>query len=272
VTRRQRRRALPAWHVASFPATVGHRDWWALNASRLLCLQMWSIAFSSGVAPGSKRTSIPSSSAQARLYGAVSAACMLPYVRATTITAGRFAVGRVEKARQIAAPRVPRRNRAECDFSVSFDQREKPVCGRYTLKAPRDAIAEAFDLADIPQLLPRYNIAPMQPVPVVRLDRASGEREIALLQWGLIPSWAHDPAIGNWLINARAETVAEKPAFRTAFKRRRCLVVADGFYEWKRENGKTPYYFRLKDSSPSRSPGSGSAGTRARSPSSRARS
>ena len=88
------------------------------------------------------------------------------------------------------------------------------MCGRYTLKAPREAIAEAFDLADVPQLLPRYNIAPTQAVPVVRLDRASGERGIALLQWGLIPSWADDPAIGNRLINARAETVAEKPAFR----------------------------------------------------------
>ena len=106
------------------------------------------------------------------------------------------------------------------------------MCGRYTLKAPREAIAEAFDLADVPQLLPRYNIAPTQAVPVVRLDRASGERGLALLQWGLIPSWADDPAIGNRLINARAETVAEKPAFRTAFKKRRCLVVADGFYEF----------------------------------------
>ena len=83
-----------------------------------------------------------------------------------------------------------------------------------------------------PELLPRYNIAPTQPVPVVRLDQASGERGLALLQWGLIPSWADDPAIGNRLINARAETVAEKPAFRTAFKKRRCLVVADGFYEF----------------------------------------
>ena len=95
-----------------------------------------------------------------------------------------------------------------------FDPGEKPVCGRYTLKAPREAIAEAFDLADVPQLLPRYNIAPTQAVPVVRLDPASGERGLSLLQWGLIPSWADDPAIGNRLINARAETVAEKPAFR----------------------------------------------------------
>jgi putative SOS response-associated peptidase YedK len=124
------------------------------------------------------------------------------------------------------------------------------VCGRYTLKAPREAIAEAFDLANVPQLLPRFNIAPPQPVPVVRLDPTSGERSLAFLQWGLIPSWADDPAIGNRLINARADTVAEKPAFRSAFKKRRCLVPADGFYEWKRENGKTPYYFRLKDESP----------------------
>jgi len=125
------------------------------------------------------------------------------------------------------------------------------VCGRYTLKAPREAIAEAFDLADVPELLPRYNIAPTQPVPVVRLDRASGEREIALLQWGLIPSWADDPAIGHRLINARAETVAEKTTFHTPFQKRRCLVVADGFYEWAEVNGaKQPHYFQLKDGSP----------------------
>ena len=79
------------------------------------------------------------------------------------------------------------------------------MCGRYTLKAPRDAIAEAFDLADVPQLLPRYNIAPTQPVPVVRPDQPSGGRGLSLLRWGLIPSWADDPAIGNRLINARAE-------------------------------------------------------------------
>ena len=124
------------------------------------------------------------------------------------------------------------------------------MCGRYTLKAPREAIAKAFDLADVPQLLPRYNIAPTQPVPVVRLDPTSDQRRLAFLQWGLIPSWAKEPGIGNSLINARADTVAEKSAFRSAFKKRRCLAPADGFYEWKRENGKTPYYFRLKDESP----------------------
>ena len=146
------------------------------------------------------------------------------------------------------------------------------MCGRYTLKAPREAIAEAFDLADVPQLLPRYNITPTQRVPVVRLNPASDQRRLAILQWGLIPSWADDPAIGNRLINARAETVAEKPVFRTAFKKRRCLVPADGFYEWKRENGKTPYYFGLKDESPFAFAGLWERWRRATSPSSRARS
>ena len=114
------------------------------------------------------------------------------------------------------------------------------MCGRYTLKAPREAIAEAFDLADAPQLLPRYNIAPTQAVPAScgSTGRAASGG-LSLLQWGLIPSWADDPAIGNRLINARAETVAEKPAFRTAFQKCRCLVVADGFYEfmWTRWTG-----------------------------------
>ena len=122
------------------------------------------------------------------------------------------------------------------------------MCGRYTLKTSPRTIAEHFELPEVPELLPRFNVAPTQDVPVVRLGDEG--RSLSLLRWGLIPSWADDPAIGNRLINARAETVAEKPAFRTAFKKRRCLVVADGFYEWKRENGKTPYYFRLKDSSP----------------------
>ena len=139
------------------------------------------------------------------------------------------------------------RNTADFEAACSVYIRFRGVNGY----APREAIAEAFDLADVPELLPRYNIAPTQPVPVVRLDRASGEREIALLQWGLIPSWADDPAIGHRLINARAETVAEKTAFHTPFQKRRCLVVADGFYEWAEVNGaKQPHYFQLKDGSP----------------------
>lgn len=125
------------------------------------------------------------------------------------------------------------------------------MCGRYTFKSRPKAIAEAFDLPEVPtHLEPRYNIAPTQAVPVVRLEAGSTVRRLALLRWGLIPSWADDPAIGNKLINARAETVAEKPAFRAAFKKRRGLILGDGFYEWQRTNGKTPFYFRLKDEAP----------------------
>jgi putative SOS response-associated peptidase YedK len=98
---------------------------------------------------------------------------------------------------------------------------------------------------------PRYNIAPSQEVLAVRILPDSGEREGTLLRWGLIPSWAKDPGIGNSLANARADTIAEKPAFRSAFKKRRCLVVADGFYEWGTgDGGKIPYYFQLQDGEP----------------------
>lgn len=122
------------------------------------------------------------------------------------------------------------------------------MCGRYTLTAPKDSIADAFDLSSLPELHPRYNIAPTQEVAVVRRG-PNGEREMALLHWGLIPFWAKDPSIGNRMINARAETVAEKPSFRNAYKKRRCLVVADGFYEWKKEASgpKQPFYVRLKE-------------------------
>ncbi|MGH6960565.1 MAG: SOS response-associated peptidase, partial [Dongiaceae bacterium] len=95
-----------------------------------------------------------------------------------------------------------------------------------------------------------YNAAPSQNLPVVRLDR-DGRRELALLRWGLIPSWARDPAIGYRTINAKAETVAEKPAFRAAFRKRRCLVPADGFYEWQKiDGGKQPWRITLKDGAP----------------------
>ena len=122
------------------------------------------------------------------------------------------------------------------------------MCGRYTLKSSGRQVAEAFGLAEFPELPERYNIAPTQSVPVVLDD---GGRRLEMLHWGLIPSWADDPFIGSRMINARAETVAEKPSFRSAFKRRRCLVVADGFYEWKKfDGGKQPHYLRLKDSGP----------------------
>lgn len=125
------------------------------------------------------------------------------------------------------------------------------MCGRFTLSQSDEAIAKAFDLACVPTWQPRYNIAPTQMVPTVLLPPALCDRQFQLLRWGLIPSWAKDAAIGGRLINARAETVAEKASFRAAFRHRRCLVVADGFYEWQRtERKKQPFYFRLRDGQP----------------------
>lgn len=122
------------------------------------------------------------------------------------------------------------------------------MCGRFTLFDPDASLAEGFGLAEVPSLAPRYNIAPSQSVAAVRIPPGGGARELVMMRWGLIPSWAKDPSIGNRMINARAETVAEKPAFRTAIRRRRCLVPADGFYEWKRTNGrKQPFYIRMRD-------------------------
>lgn len=125
------------------------------------------------------------------------------------------------------------------------------MCGRFTLTDPDAELLTQFDLPNLPPLEPRYNIAPSQPVPVVRLAADKAARELVLVRWGLIPFWAQDPEIGNRLINARAETVAEKPAFREAFRRRRCLVVADGFYEWQKQDGqKQPFYIRMRDGRP----------------------
>lgn len=122
------------------------------------------------------------------------------------------------------------------------------MCGRFTRKENMHHLAELLGLKALPPLPPRYNIAPSQWVACVRTNLETRQRECRELKWGLVPSWAKDPSIGNKLINARGETVAEKPAFRKAFTHQRCLVLADGFYEWKRE-GKTkqPYYIRFKD-------------------------
>ncbi|MCX7427518.1 MAG: SOS response-associated peptidase [Planctomycetia bacterium] len=122
------------------------------------------------------------------------------------------------------------------------------MCGRFTLRAPASVVAEQFSVFAMPPFTPRFNIAPTQPASVVRM---APERELVALRWGLIPGWAKDPAIGPRLINARAETAAEKPAFRAAFRRRRCLVVADGFYEWQRRGkAKQPYFIHLRDDRP----------------------
>jgi putative SOS response-associated peptidase YedK len=105
------------------------------------------------------------------------------------------------------------------------------MCGRYELHANPAAIALAFGLAHPPSIHPRYNIAPMQQVPIVRVN-AEGQRELVQVRWGLVPRWARDPSIGAKMINARGESVATKPSYRTAFRRHRCLVPANGFYEW----------------------------------------
>ncbi|WP_373049262.1 SOS response-associated peptidase [Vulgatibacter sp.] len=120
------------------------------------------------------------------------------------------------------------------------------MCGRFTLAVDAAELEAAFALASQVRLEPRYNIAPTQPVPAVRLG--PGGRELAELRWGLIPRWADDSKIGHRLINARAESVAEKPAFRDAFRHRRCVVPATGFYEWRKEGKrKLPYLVRRRD-------------------------
>jgi putative SOS response-associated peptidase YedK len=123
------------------------------------------------------------------------------------------------------------------------------MCGRYTLSTPAGRLAEEFQLDGSAEITPSYNVAPTQQVAAVLEDE--GGRRLEMLRWGLVPSWADDPDIGARMINARSETAPEKPSFRSAFRRRRCLIPADGFYEWKRENGgKQPYYFRMHDGRP----------------------
>lgn len=121
------------------------------------------------------------------------------------------------------------------------------MCGRYTLHHKPEEIEERFDVDAVEEFLaPRYNIAPSQIIPVIRQTQS---REMAGCKWGLIPFWAKDPKIGNNLINAKAETIAEKPSFKRAFAKRRCLIPADGFYEWQKR-GKAPsqpMYIRRRD-------------------------
>jgi putative SOS response-associated peptidase YedK len=120
------------------------------------------------------------------------------------------------------------------------------MCGRFTLRTPARDLVEVFELLREPELSPRYNIAPTQNVAVIRQE--GKHHELSLMRWGLVPAWSKDPKAGPPLINARSETIATKPSFRTAFKRRRCLIPADGFYEWqKRPDSRTkiPHYIRM---------------------------
>ncbi len=127
------------------------------------------------------------------------------------------------------------------------------MCGRYTLRTPLQHVLELFGAVPEQGELnfgPRFNIAPTQWVPSVRTD-ASGARTLGLLRWGLVPAWADDPSVGNRMINARGETAPVKPAFREAFRKRRCILPADGFFEWKAEGrGKQPYLIRRPDDRP----------------------
>jgi len=122
------------------------------------------------------------------------------------------------------------------------------MCGRFVLVADPNAIQQAFNLdpTGVVDFAPRYNIAPTQMVPVITNEQP---KKLSLLKWGLVPSWAKEEAIGNKMINARADGIAEKPSFRNAFKRRRCIVPASGFYEWQKGDGKakTPMYIQVKD-------------------------
>jgi putative SOS response-associated peptidase YedK len=125
------------------------------------------------------------------------------------------------------------------------------MCGRYTLTSSGEDLALAFDLSELPLVVPRYNMAPTQEAAVVRVTEPDGPRRLDPLKWGLIPYWAKEASIGNRMINARAESVAEKPAYRWSFKKKRCLVAADGFYEWKKEGkAKQPYLIHRKDGKP----------------------
>jgi putative SOS response-associated peptidase YedK len=123
------------------------------------------------------------------------------------------------------------------------------MCGRYLITSAPEAFRRLFGYPEQPNFPPRYNVAPTQPVPIVRI--IEGERQFALVRWGLIPPWVEDPRRFSLLINARSESINEKPAFRDAMRRRRCLFPADGFYEWKDERGrKLAYCIRPKDHEP----------------------
>ena len=121
------------------------------------------------------------------------------------------------------------------------------MCGRFVLENSPEQLTKVYRLSNTPDLSPRYNIAPSQPVAIVR-QHNGGERELALVQWGLIPSWSKDPKISYKMINARSETVQDKPSFKQAFRSRRCIIPASGFYEWDKAGKETiPHYIHLRD-------------------------
>jgi putative SOS response-associated peptidase YedK len=122
------------------------------------------------------------------------------------------------------------------------------MCARYVITSPADAIRALFGYAGEPVFPPRYNVAPTQPIPIVRVEQ--GKRVFALARWGFLPSWVKDPRTFSLLVNARGESVNDKPAFRNAMRRRRCLVPADGFYEWSDTRPRRPFFVRPKGGRP----------------------
>jgi putative SOS response-associated peptidase YedK len=122
------------------------------------------------------------------------------------------------------------------------------MCARYVITSPAQAVRALFGYAELPNFPRRYNVAPTQPIPIVRLN--GGKRSFALVRWGFLPSWVKDPRGFSLLINARGESVLDKPAFRNAIRRRRCLLPADGFYEWSDATPRRPYFVRPKSGAP----------------------
>ncbi len=122
------------------------------------------------------------------------------------------------------------------------------MCGRYTLTSPASLLGEIFEITSMPEILPRYNIAPTQEVAGIRHGPEDESHHFSWFRWGLVPPWAKDASIGTRLINARSETVSEKPSFRDSFRRRRCLLMADGFFEWGKP--REPYHFSLASGRP----------------------
>lgn len=122
------------------------------------------------------------------------------------------------------------------------------MCGRFVINIPRDVFQKHFGLKDVPDWPERYNVAPTQPVPVIR-EISDGSRHMTMMRWGLVPAWAKE--VGEGLINARSETAGDKPSFRQALRQRRCILPASGFYEWQKVDGKkVPHYIRMMDGSP----------------------
>jgi putative SOS response-associated peptidase YedK len=151
-----------------------------------------------------------------------------------------------------------------CALAAVLDPLTFPVmCGRYELHTHPAALALALGLKYAPEIQARYNIAPTQQVPIVRLNMV-GERELSQVRWGLVPFWAKDIAIGNKMINARAESIATKSGYRDAYKNARCLIPASGFYEWAKmtDGTKQPVYIGIKDDAPSHSLACGRGGDR----------